>query len=82
MTTLLKGKGVFDLSDSDNHVGSLFSLDDLIVILEIDDDKKSDFCQAMVRLKLLKNDGYVDESGKNGANPAMETLRKAPDKGS
>lgn len=61
MSTLLKGKGIFDLSNSDNHVGSLFSIDDLMVILEIDDDKKSDFNQAIVRLNLLRKDGYVDE---------------------
>ena len=61
MATLLKGKGYFDLSNSDNHVGSLFSTKDLLEILEIDDDKSSEFSKALVKLNLLDEDCYVDE---------------------
>lgn len=58
MSTLLTGKGFFDLSDSDNHIGSLFSIKDLIEILEI--DQETNFQQALIKLELLKDD-YVDE---------------------
>ena len=58
MGALAKGKGIFSLSDSDNCVGSFFSKEDLVEILEIDD--VNGFYEALNRKHLLK-EGYVDE---------------------
>lgn len=60
MSTLLTGKGRFDLSDSDNQIGSLFSIKDLMEILQIEESNESAFSSALDKLELLK-DGYVDE---------------------
>ena len=58
MGALAKGKGKFSLSDSDNCVGSFFSKEDLVEILEIDDVYS--FYDALNKKHLLK-EGYVDE---------------------
>lgn len=58
MGALAKGKGKFSLSNSDNYVGSYFSKEDLVEILEIDD--VNSFYEALNEMHLLK-EGYVDE---------------------
>ena len=58
MGALAKGQGRFSLSDSDNCVGSFFSKEDFVEILEI--DNVNDFYEALERKHLLK-EGYVDE---------------------
>ena len=58
MGALAKGQGKFSLSDSDNYVGSFFSNDDLVEILEI--NNVNGFYEAIERKRLLK-EGYVDE---------------------
>ena len=58
MGALAKGKGRFSLSDSDNSIGSFFSKEDLVEILEIDD--VNGFYEAIASKHLLK-EGYVDE---------------------
>ena len=60
MGTLLKGKGLFVLSDSDNNVGSLFSIEDLLEILDIEKDKEFEFSLALKNIGIL-NGKYVDE---------------------
>lgn len=60
MGFLYKGQGVFSLNNTDNSVGSLFTVEDLIQILEIEESKKQEFVEALKQNKVLKN-GLVDE---------------------
>ena len=57
MGALAKGKGEFSLLDSDNCIGSFFSKEDLVEILEI--NNVNGFYEAIKR-KLLLKEGYVD----------------------
>ena len=63
MATLSTGKGLFKLSDSDNNVGSFFSISDVYEILEIDKISKDEFCVALQNIGVLykKNQNLVDE---------------------
>lgn len=60
MSTFYKGAGYFSLNDSDNNVGSFFSINDLFVILQIKEENKSDLVQDFEDLKIL-HEGYIDE---------------------
>lgn len=61
MGTLQKGKGIFKLKDSDNCVGSFLSIDDILVILEIDSQKKIAVFEYLTKCKKITEDGFVDE---------------------
>lgn len=59
MATLSNGEGVFLLSDSDNHVGSFFSKEDLAEILEI--DNLNGFYKSLESIGHFITNGYIDE---------------------
>ena len=61
MGALSKGTGFFRLNDSDNYVGSLFTVEDIYKILEIDKSDVEEFRDALLSLKLLKEEDVVDE---------------------
>jgi len=60
MSTLGKGTGNFSLSDSDHCVGSYFSVDDIITILDIDISYQSKIIDYLIQNDIYEN-GVVDE---------------------
>ncbi len=62
MSSLGKGTGLFNLNNSDHCVGSLFSVEDIFSILEIDKLSVLDFKDALEALGLLQKGNVVDEN--------------------
>lgn len=52
-------KGIFKLNASDINVGDYIHVNDLFVILEIKEDKKSDFKKELEALNIIDVSGYV-----------------------
>ena len=53
--------GLFELSDSDNHVGSLYTVEDMMTILSIPTENHESFYKEVKRRKLLSDTGRVIE---------------------
>ncbi len=54
-------EGVFALNDSDNHVGSLLSIEDLMEILSVKDNCKEDFIKKLRRSHKKWSGDYIKE---------------------
>ena len=61
MSNLGKSVGFFSIDNSDTNIGSLFTLDDTLYILEIEKDEVPNIKTYLERLKVMKDD-YVDEA--------------------
>lgn len=61
MTPTWEPDGFFELSDSDNHVGSLYSIEDMMTILSIPSTNKELFTKQLKRRKLLDDANRIKE---------------------
>lgn len=60
--------GYFNLLNTDNHVGSLYSIDDMMTILSIPSENKKIFCDLLQRGNHLREGEWIDEPELNSSN--------------
>ena len=62
MSFLGKAAGIFSVKDSNVNIGSLFTIEDTLDILQINQKDVPDIITRLNNLMLLTKDGYVDET--------------------
>ena len=61
MGWLTKGPGEFSLDNSDHQVGSLFTISDIMEILDIPNENGNNFITTLKKWNLLATSNLVDE---------------------